>query len=70
MVSQEDVSLFTRQNPVCVHLDVPICGRYQPEHLLSVEDVIPNRRTAEVNVEVCVASGHAHQAVPRTEKYT
>ena len=62
-VPEEDVTLSAGQGPLLVGLQVGLCGRDQPEHFLAFEDVIPDRRASEIDVEVGVAAFDAHQAV-------
>ena len=51
-VAEEDVSLVPGQGPGLVDLEVYF-GRWdQPEDLLAAEDVIPDGRTSEVDVEI------------------
>ena len=62
-IPEEDVTLSAGQGPLLVLLQVGLCGRDQPEHFLAFEDVIPDRRASEIDVEVGVAAFDAHQAV-------
>ena len=45
------------------HLEVRLLGRYEPEDLLPLDNVVPDARPPKVYVEVRVAAGHGHQAV-------
>ena len=62
-VPEEDVTLSAGQGPLLVGLQVGLCRRDQPKHFLAFEDVIPDRRASEIDVEVGVAAFDAHQAV-------
>lgn len=64
VVCQENVPLFSREHPVGVYVYVLLCWWNQPEHFLSVQDVVPHRGATKINVEICVTSLHAHQTIP------
>lgn len=64
VVCQEDVPLFSWEHPVGVYVYVLLCRWNQPEHFLSMQDVVPHRGTTKINVEICVTSLHAHQTIP------
>ena len=54
-VSKENFSLMTRQRPGLVNFQVNF-GRWdQPEDLLSTQDMVPDRRTAKVDVKICLS---------------
>ena len=62
-VSEEYISLLPTESPVLVQLEIVISGWNQPEHLLTSDNVIPDRGASEVNVEVSVAACHRHQTI-------
>lgn len=64
VVCQENVPLFSWEHPVGVYVYVLLCWWNQPEHFLSVQDVVPHWGATKINVEICVTSLHAHQTIP------
>ena len=56
-------NLLSRESPLFVDLQVRFRGRDEPKDLLALDDVVPDARTTEVDVEIGVAVGHRHQAV-------
>jgi hypothetical protein len=62
-ISEENVRLFTRQDPLLKELDVLLGRRDQPEDFFSVENVIPDRCSSKVYVEVSITSFNTHENV-------
>ena len=62
-IGQECVGLLAGQDPLFVLFQIGLGGRYEPENLLALEQMIPDGGAAHVDVEIGVAAGHAHQYV-------
>ncbi len=62
-VAEEDVALPTRQGPVFVGFEICFSWRDEPEDLLALDDVIPDRGASKVDMEVGEATLDTHETV-------
>ena len=62
-VRQECARLIAGQDPFFVGLQVLFSGRYEPEDLLALEHVVPDRGAAHVNMKISKTLGHWHQNI-------
>ena len=65
-----DIRVSYQINNKCVNYRLPMVNikpseiQLERENLASMQDVVPDRSTAHVDVEVGVATAYAHQTVP------